>query len=328
MAQSPSPSTNISYEDLGPPGVRGELHVLALMKDETRKNADRLNDSTTRQFKLAARLAKFPVVTEGIKGDFNENDGGSYLLRTKDSAFSRIRCTGGTFEVRTNQAGEHSLLEFECEATSTTDARNKFLAAVLPFLDCITYHADSPLFITSVRIEDIKNQRITIDYIAPYRHSTVNPHTGSPFLELLPVYAMYREAKNSSSDFYKFLCYHKLLEGLFGARRTELFRTAKNNGLTITRVPELIPDAPAIDTAYRQYIGKPIKGFFDTVLTPRFRNAVAHFITDDGAVLNMSAPEHIDSYSGVLYITELCVRTVIDNYQRMLTEFYDQQNKA
>ena len=79
-----------------------------------------------------------------------------------------------------------------------------------------------------------------------------------------------------------------------------------------------MPASEHIPAGYRAYVGKSVKAFFDDVMTPRFRNAVAHFVTDDGAILNMSATEHVDSYAEILFVSELCVRTVIHSHESLL----------
>ena len=55
-------------------------------------------------------------------------------------------------------------------------------------------------------------------------------------------------------------------------------------------------------------------------MTPQLRNAIAHFITKDGAVLNLSALDQIDRYASILYVSELCVRTVIETHETWLAE--------
>jgi methylamine utilization protein MauJ len=50
------------------------------------------------------------------------------------------------------------------------------------------------------------------------------------FGEMKPVYAMYREAKNTDSDFYKFLCCYKIMEGLLGKMLANAFARAKTAG--------------------------------------------------------------------------------------------------
>lgn len=178
MNRPPSPSTSIPVEKLGPPGVRGELHVLAIFENESRTDQSRLHDTSSREFKVSARLSKFPAATEGIKGDFTEKDGNSYLLVPERALFSRLRCPEGMFDLKKNDLGEISLIEFACTATSTKEARAIFLRGVLPFLDHLVFLTNSPLFISSLRVEDLKNHRTALDFISPYRSATVNPHEG------------------------------------------------------------------------------------------------------------------------------------------------------
>lgn len=313
-------SDEITSEKLGPPGVKGELHVLAMMQNETRSDTERLTDSTPRAFKIAARLAKAPQPTGNIKGDFGPNDGSSYLHIPADYVISRVRCPDGMFEIRKNEQGEQSLIEFECEATSTTEAKAKFLRAVLPFLDYQAFIANCPLFVTTIRVEDAANLRTSFDYTAPYRAVVINPHVKLLPPELEPVYALYRDAKNSHSAFYSFLCYHKILDGLLGTMRANLRARAAKRRIELTPRRELVPDAEEISPTFRNFVGKPIKAFVDDVMTPQFRNAVAHFILKDGSVLNLSSPQEADRYNSILYISELCVRAVIQGHESWLAE--------
>lgn len=322
MRPENSPSIELSADQFGPAGIKEELHILAIMENEQRIDTDRLNDQTKRVFKVLGQLVKNPPAAENIKGDFSTEDGGSYLVMPETAVMSRIRCAEGMFEIKKNAAGEKSLIEFECDAKSTTEAKQKFRAAVLPFLDYLSYISNCPIIIGIVRVEDTKNDLISIEYVSPYRKTVVNPHNANLYTELSPVYAMYREAKNSHSDFYKFLCYYKILEGLLGKLRANLFSRARSESIDLSRPKEIVPSSTEISDTYKVYIGTPLKSFFDNVLTPKFRNAVAHFNTDDGTVLNTSSPEHIASYSEVLYILELCVRAVINSHEELLKEFH------
>lgn len=64
----------------------------------------------------------------------------------------------------------------------------------------------------------------------------------------------------------------------------------------------------------------PISRFIDSVLTKQFRDAVAHFTLRNGLVLNMSAQEHIERYTFIVYITELCLYVLIDECEALLSE--------
>jgi hypothetical protein len=187
-------------------------------------------------------------------------------------------------------------------------------------LDYETYLANCPLFITSIRIEDPKNLCTDLDYVSPYRNTFINPHIKSVDPDLVPIYALYRDAKNSHSDFYSFLCYHKILEGLLGPLRGKLRQRAKEKGVQLPQRHDTVPNDSEITPPFDAYIGKSIRAFFDDVMTPEFRNAASHFILADGSVLNLSSPSEIDRYASIRYITELCVRAVIQRHDADLLD--------
>ena len=310
----------ILVEKLGPAGTKQNLHILDEIERDLRSDEERLKDKSERSFILAALLLKAPLIKEDLKADFGPEDGSSYFLMPSNACYGRIRCKAGMLVVKKNQARENSLVEFTCSATSTAEAREMFLEALLPFLDYLCYKADCPVVVATVKIEDAKNNLKTIEYISPYRDVTINPHYSEFLDEMAPVYALYREAKNSNSDFYKFLCHYKILEGLLGRLRAEVYQRAKNKGVKLPNLTETVPDSEYIEAPqHKGYAGKSIKSFFDNVMTNQFRNEVAHFVTDEGLILDMSSPAHIDKYLGILYICEQCVRIVIKNHERLLS---------
>ncbi|MDW3686156.1 hypothetical protein RA280_31335 [Cupriavidus sp. CV2] len=322
IMQTPGPRADIAVEKFGPPGIKGELHVVPIFPHDPRSDLARLQDHSERDFIVSALLLKSPASTGNIKGDFNENDGGSYLTPPQGTETLQAETLHGSFEVLKNHSGELSFLRFTCRATSISDARDRFQLAALPFLDKLSFIANCPLVVGPTRIEDRQNQCTTLEYISPYRKATINPHRATIYPEMAPVYAMYREAQNSHSDFYKFLCYYKLLEGMFAHLRANTFKLARERNITIDTVKDAVPASEHIPEMFRQYAGKSVKSFFDSVMTPEFRNAVAHFVTDDGSVLNMSSPAHVDRYSNILFISELCVRETIDNQEHLLGQLY------
>ena len=317
MNTTAPPESQIPVENLGPAGTRGELVVVAHMEHECRRDEDRLHDKQSRTFKVYARLGKTALVADSIKGDFGPEDGESYLHLPPTIVAGRVRLDGGLMEFTKNSKGEKSLVQFECAATSLQEAKSKFLEFSLPFLDYQAFVANCPIFIQSIRVEDLQNQTQSIDYTSPYRASYVSEHLIEVSKELAPVYAMYREAKNSHSDFYKFLYYHKIIDGMLGTLRTALNQRARKLKIELQRQRDLVPNDSEISPNYRVHVGTPTKAFFDNVLTPHFRNAIAHFITKDGAILNLSAPATIAKHAEIMYVSEVCVRALIEAHQKL-----------
>lgn len=317
MNATPLPSMQIPSERLGPAGTRGDLVVVSVMKDETRRDEDRLRDSTPRPFKVFARLGKTALVADGIKGDFGPEDGESYLHLPGEAVAGRVRFNDRMMEFKKNAKGEKSFVEFECTATGLVDAKNRFLEFALPYLDHQAYVSNCPIFVQSIRIDDMNNQVQSIDYISPYRDTSIDQHIVEIQGDLAPVFAMYREAKNSHSDFYKFLCYQKIMDGLLGSLRSGLNQRARKLNIELQRQRNLVPNDSEIAMAYRNQIGVPIKKFFDDVMTPQFRNAIAHFITKDGTILNLSMPATMLKHAEIMYVAELCVRELIASHQML-----------
>ena len=81
-----------------------------------------------------------------------------------------------------------------------------------------------------------------------------------------------------------------------------------------------LADNEQLNSELKEYVGKPVKAFFDNVLTAKFRNAIAHFVTDDGSVLQVSAPAEIYIYSGLALITDLCARQLIASHELLLAQ--------
>ena len=83
------------------------------------------------------------------------------------------------------------------------EARGKFFAAVIPFIDYFCAEANCPLHMPQVRVDDERNHASAVDYASPYLEVTINPHTNQIFLETQPVYAMSRKGRNSGSGVQK-----------------------------------------------------------------------------------------------------------------------------
>ena len=154
--------------------------------------------------------------------------GSSFLKISKD--FS-IRTPEGEIRCEQNANGEMALLRFQCSVSSIVEARRKFIRAVSPPLDYWSFIIDAPIYISMTQVIDIKNKVGTYRFTPPYRTFALNPHEKQLSVRLLPVYALYREAKNTQSPYYKYLCYYKILEGVFTYLRPSFFKISKENGI-------------------------------------------------------------------------------------------------
>lgn len=320
IGHSKVPSLAIRNEDLGTPGARVTLHIVPRADSESLSDDKKLNDLTPRTFRVSARLSNSPAAVGQIVGSFSAEDGDSYLMAPPTSDHFRVDTQFGQFVIRKNKAGRLSYVEMDCVAGNFMAARSRFIEAVYPALDHFSYTMNVSLVVAMLRIVDLTHNTIHLDCVAPYRVQLLPNLANRLFLEMKPIYSMYREAKNSESDFYKFLCFYKIIEGLFGRMRAGLFSRAKELGLELKTERNAVPDDEQLHADLKQYVGKPMKAFFDNVLTDKFRNAMAHFMTDDGSVLQISAPVEIYTYASLALITDLCARQLIAAHERLLVQ--------
>lgn len=319
IGTSPDPKMEFPTEKLGPSGIPSQLHVLALFPDEIRTDEDRLNDKSQRTFKIVATLAKAPSTNESIHGNITREDGASYIMAPPDAERIQLSGSKGSFQMMKNQAGELSFVECECIADSVFTARCLFQQAVLPVIDHLSYLNNCPILIDKISFSDPKNRCQIIDFTGIYHKVAISKTVTVLREEMRPIYSLYREAKNSFSDFYRFLCYYRILEGLLNSLRADYVLAAKAAGIDIKIQRQFVPDHPELQDHLREHVGKPLKAFFDNVLTPEFRNAVAHFATTDHGVLNMSDPIHLAKYAGMIHISELCARVAIADHEALLS---------
>lgn len=314
----------ISLDRLGPAGIPGELVIVPVFKDRTLSDHERLTDSRIRRFTLKALLGKHSSKETNIKASISEDDGDSFLLAAKEAVHGKLYSPKGVMLLRHNLRKEISLIEFSCDAVSAFDAKAIFQEALTPFLDQMSFLANIPMHLLQMSCFDETHQLQSIGYVAPHASHQLNPHEGAAWEELFPIYALYREAKNNPSPFYKFLCYYKILEGIYMHLRPEMFKKAKLKGLTIKRRKENVPEfqEPIGEEVLAQ--GKPIKEIFDSRFQPEFRNQTAHFLLNDGNPLNVSSYKVAAKYSNELRLIESCARVVIETHAEYLSDI----NKA
>ena len=193
------------------------------------------------------------------------------------------------------------------------------MEAVLPALDHLSFVYDVPVFVTIVRVFDSSHQTTHIVVVSPYRSQVVVDSINVLFIEMRPVYSMYREAKAASSDFYRFLCLYKIMEGLFGTMASSAYKKAKMSGIQLEKERPVVPNDSVVPGDLRQFIGTSIQMFFQQVLTKQFRNAVAHLQTKSQA-LNVSSPVELERFAGLALVTDLCAREAISCHERLLMQ--------
>ena len=199
-------------------------------------------------------------------------------------------------------------------AADAQDARTKVYRALASSLSNIAVQLDMPISVYQSDMIELTTGNRFISIMSPHleRPMQIAP-TATMTKEFRSVAAMYREALNSNTPAFQFLCYYKILEGI-RKRRDRLIAEAKAANAEIPKAPRQVvpPDSteflPWLDAIYGNgrpwdYImlesifvpearGKKFNQIIDDFLRP-VRDRIAHAVLDEGE-LTLSADEDLD----------------------------------
>jgi len=199
-------------------------------------------------------------------------------------------------------------------ASDAQDARTKVYRALASSLSNIAIQLDTPISVYQSDMIEIATGNRFISVMSPHleRPMEIAP-TATMSKEFRSLAALYREALNSNTPAFQFLCYFKILEGI-RKRRQQLIAEAKTAGTEIPKPPaqlvpsedaQFIPWLNAVYGARRPWDfimlqsifvlearGKKFNQIIDDYLRP-VRDRVAHAVLDSGEV-TLSADEDLD----------------------------------
>jgi hypothetical protein len=315
LAQSVTNRVDIPRARLCAAGAPSAITVVANMENETRDETKRLQDQSLRAFDVEVLLTKHLTLPDTFNADFTREDGAS-LIKLTDNI--KVDTASGTFYINLNSQNEMALIRMRVEAHVPIEARNKVYDTVAVFVDHLSYAAEAPILTGQMKIYDDKNQITTIDMVGPEREVTLSPGAQHLFVELSPIYALYREFKNSSSAYYRLLCLFKVMEGILGVLRKKGREEAKALGVPFSMPKETVPNHPDISSNLRYLVGKPIKDFYDNVLQKQYRDAASHFLVQESVILQVSSAEERYKFAEMTFVCDLCARVLISNHEAML----------
>jgi hypothetical protein len=310
----------VPYSDMPAPGAPGHITAVANLEGETRSDAARLSDQSVRSFVVKLQLVKQVTLPDAFHGDFTKEDGASHV---KAEQTLKIATSFGDFEIDLNARSEMSLIRMNVEARHPMEARNKVYETTAIFLDRLSFLANVPIFTGLMAINDETNKTTTIEVVGPEQEVVLNFAQEQLFNELAPVYALYREFKNSSSAYYRFLCLFKIMEGVLGVLRKRARDEYKKSGLKFSVPKETVPDHRDTAPEFRCFIGRPMKDFCDNVLTKQYRDVASHFLVQENVVLRVSSAGEWIRFAEMAFLCDLCVRILISNHENLLRRLAD-----
>ncbi len=211
-----------------------------------------------------------------------------------------------------NAKGFLGRLETELEAPNLAEAERRAYRLLAPSLSNWSAHLDIPLYVWRILVTEVASGCAQVTMVNPFDEMPFalggNASMSAHYRAFV---SLYREALESNSRVYQFLCLFKIAEGLRN-RRTQLAATAKAKGDVVpSRPSERIPKAPvefapwldaiypgrrswdptALDSVFvAEALGRKINDLLDKELVD-LRNDVAHALSDSTGSLTLVVDE-------------------------------------
>jgi hypothetical protein len=221
------------------------------------------------------------------------------------------------------------------DAENFYDAEQKVTPPLLKILSNWSVHLDIPVYVIQTEAVEIRTGAHSARvFIAPAeaRFAVKSELLMKPGSEFVHYASLYREALNSSSPAYRFLCLFKIIEGII-ARRNRLAAEAVSVG---KKPRSLVERVPSDENVFQKWLdavyhvrewhqlalnqalpldirGKKFNAIIDSDLRP-LRNEIAHAIMDSGE-LGMSADDliQVEKVDRWLPVTRTIVRRMWKN---------------
>lgn len=319
MASSGTTSVQIDNDRLGAPGTDACLHFVDIRSDDTRPGEQRFADRTQRIFHIRAVLSKAHSQLEGIRGGITPGEGGCFITAPQDF---HLQDPQGSYLISRNKHGELALVTRSVMATWYEEAFDIFFSGLTPFLDHLSFLSDTPIVVDMTEARDETNHITTVTYRTPYATKVLSEGLMGLSSPLFPAYGLYREALCAHSNFYRFLCFFKIMEGIIKSIRPQLFRRSREQGISIKKQKDLVPEDSELKKFQPKYIGRQIHELYNGEFQSEYRHCVAHFALDDGGVTNPSSQRERSRFANIVYLTQVCARELIRNQEGYFAQFF------
>lgn len=301
-----------------------------MFTDDTDEDDERRrSDIETRNFDVKSLLGKSPIAHHHLNFSFGHEDGSSYIQAATGVSHFLVDSLNGQMRLSVNKSSEVSMASASISAQTPLAARAIFDEMLTRYLDRMSYLAGIPTHIIFTVAHDTKNEIQTIYYVAPPLAVIINNGREELNDEMKPIYALYREAMNSPSPYYRLLCLFKIIEGLAGPLRANLRKRERSAAMDLKMDKDAVPAHPEFPVRFQKHIGTSIKAFQEGVLTREYRDATAHFSLRTSKVLDVSSPQDILRFADAAFAADLCARVLIakhDEYLSRLRAVYFQKH--
>jgi hypothetical protein len=238
------------------------------------------------------------------------------------------------FKGSPNDGGFLATLETTFNAANLTDAEHKAYRAVVPWLSNWSAQLDVPAYIWRVHVTELSSHVQQINIVNPFKAVAWTLAGGALTKEFRPLASLYREAVNSNSPLYEFLCLFKIAEGVRNLRQRRA-KEARDRGERFARPTERVPDssdafAPWLKVTFPMTVawdnmalesifitearGRKVNDLLDKELVD-VRNDIAHALSENTGEMTLSVDEaeHVARVNRWLPLMKSIVRLMLKN---------------
>jgi hypothetical protein len=335
-----------------PWGVPGQEHKLVV---SYRRNGEELPqhavlEGSPGRYKVQQLLGKpgYTLTEEHVQSFIDGQVGDSHIVIAKpimervaatdvDRVLLQARTPTGTIEFTgiPNDDGRLGKLTAELYAPNMKSAETLAYNALNPFLSSWALHLDIPVHIETVQVTELSTGVSALRVYTPYFTMTFSGGI-TPILtdEFCNYASLYREAMNTNSNFYRYLCLFKIIESVT-LRRSRIAQEAKDAGLEVPkRVREEVPKNNAelrelLKVIYPwrnlwdnfalsqmlppEALGKKLANVRSTYLEP-IRDAIAHALMRSGEIkMTIDNLDHVQLVNRWLPFCRVFARLMLHN---------------
>lgn len=151
---------------------------------------------------------------------------------------------------------------------------------VYSVLDSLSFRLKVPLNVRDIIISSFKTGKLIGRFITVPYFPTIIKRKEDFYVtkdipkELRPYLRLYREALNSTSPHYRFLCLYRIIESMRELQSVNA-KKIRSQGKSIRRAHLIMPSNPITLKYFPTYVGKKIGSFLGYVETS-YRNHIAH----------------------------------------------------
>jgi hypothetical protein len=161
-----------------------------------------------------------------------------------------------TYEAAPNEKGFVAQISTTLAAQNFAEAERLAYRNLAPTLSHLATYFDVPVVTARIEMEDLQYGTVNMSITNPYDEVPLSLTGGEPIEQSLRVLeSFYREALNSGSSAYQFLCLCKILEGVM-ARRIRARREAARAGLPYTPIDPQTERVPSQEAEYTTWLGQ------------------------------------------------------------------------